>query len=67
MVLRKAIKAYRPSVYALCKIAGVEPASVSRFVRGSRSLRLDKADRIAAVLGLRLVSKKRKESPRGKR
>lgn len=53
-VLRQAI---RESGLALLRIAadtGVERASISRFVRGERSLRLDIADRLAAYFGLTL-------------
>jgi hypothetical protein len=34
--------------------AGVERASIQRFVDGRNSLRLDKADKLAAFLGLEL-------------
>jgi hypothetical protein len=33
----------------------VERASLSRFIRGQRTLRLDMADRLAIYFGLRLV------------
>jgi plasmid maintenance system antidote protein VapI len=40
---------------------GVQRASISRFVRGERSLRLDMADRLAVYFGLTLTPiKKRK-------
>jgi plasmid maintenance system antidote protein VapI len=57
-VLRRAIQ---ESGLALLKIAadtGVERASISRFVRGERSLRLDMADKLAAYFGLRLTNKR---------
>ena len=53
--LRRAI---RESGLALLRIAadtGVERASISRFVRGERSLRLDMADKLAAYFGLKLT------------
>ena len=46
---------------ALLRIAadtGVERASISRFVRGERSLRLDMADKLAAYFGLKLTRTK---------
>ena len=39
---------------ALERETGVARASIMRFVRGSQSLRLDMADRLAAHLGLTL-------------
>jgi plasmid maintenance system antidote protein VapI len=36
---------------------GVQRGSIGRFVRGSQSLRLDKADRLAAYFGLELRAK----------
>jgi plasmid maintenance system antidote protein VapI len=38
--------------------AGVQRASVMRFLRGEQSLRLDVADRLAAYFGLKLVKTK---------
>ena len=57
-VLRRAI---RDSGLALLRIAtdtGVERASISRFVRCERSLRLDMADKLAAYFGLHLTPAK---------
>jgi plasmid maintenance system antidote protein VapI len=45
---------------------GVTRASISRFVAGKRSLRLDKADRLAAYFGL-VVKVGERGSRRGKR
>ena len=38
----------------IAEAAGIERASLSRFVRGQRTLRLDMADRLAAYFGLEL-------------
>jgi hypothetical protein len=40
---------------ALAREAGIEPASLSRFVQGKRTLTLSSAARLAAVLGLVLI------------
>jgi plasmid maintenance system antidote protein VapI len=53
-VLRRAIGQSGLTFQALAEASGVERGSISRFVRGERSLRLDKADRLAAYLGLEL-------------
>ena len=54
-VLRIAIEESGVSRYQIAKDTGILQGSLSRFVRGETSLRLDKADRLAAYLGLRLV------------
>ena len=36
---------------------GLQQASLSRFMRGERSLRLDMADKLAAYFGLKLTGK----------
>jgi plasmid maintenance system antidote protein VapI len=43
------------SYNALAQATGVTRASILRFVRGDQSLRLDKADLLAAHLGLTLT------------
>jgi plasmid maintenance system antidote protein VapI len=54
-VLRRAILDSGLPLLRIAQETGVERASISRFVRGERSLRLDKADRLAAYFGLTLV------------
>ena len=46
---------------------GVQRASLSRFVRGKNSLRLDVADKLAAYFGLKLTptEKPTKKKPKG--
>jgi plasmid maintenance system antidote protein VapI len=53
-VLRRAIVDSRKPYIALERETGVARASIMRFVRGDHSLRLDKADRLAAYFGLEL-------------
>jgi plasmid maintenance system antidote protein VapI len=59
-VLRRAIRESGLTFQALAEAARVERGSVSRFVRGERSLRLDMADRLAEYLGLELRPKRKK-------
>jgi plasmid maintenance system antidote protein VapI len=55
-VLRKAITDTGLPLLRIEQDTGVQRASISRFVRGERSLRLDAADKLAAYLGLSLQS-----------
>lgn len=50
--LRRAIAGSGLSVNALADAAGVQRMSIVRFLRGERSLRLDKADALAVFFGL---------------
>ena len=54
-VLKAAIEQSGKSRYQISMQTGVMQTSLSRFMRGGTSLRLDKADKLAAYLGLRLV------------
>lgn len=54
--LKAAIKESGQSRYEISKATGILQTSLSRFVRGETSLRLDKADKLAQYLGLWLVS-----------
>jgi plasmid maintenance system antidote protein VapI len=53
-VLRKAIAESGLAQIAIERATGVKRASIMRFLRGERSLRLDMADRLAAYFGLEL-------------
>jgi hypothetical protein len=53
-LLRQTIVESGVSYNALQRETGVTRASIMRFVRGSQSLRLDMADRLAAYFGLAL-------------
>jgi transcriptional regulator with XRE-family HTH domain len=54
-VLKTAIEESGVSRYRIAQDTGILETSLSRFMRGETSLRLDKADRLAAYLGLRLT------------
>jgi plasmid maintenance system antidote protein VapI len=58
--IRDAIASGRTNYYALAREADVAKASIMRFVRGTQSLRLDMADRLAAHFGLELRPARRK-------
>ena len=53
---------------ALSRLAGLDPAAVSRFITGKRWLTPASLDRLAAVLGLHVVEEKpaRKKKAGGK-
>ena len=53
----EAVGARRTNYKALERETGVTRASIMRFVKGTQSLRLDKADRLAAFFGLELRQK----------
>jgi plasmid maintenance system antidote protein VapI len=53
--LRKAIEKCPETEYAIGKGAGVEPATVYRFVSGERGVTLEVAAKLCSYLGLRLV------------
>lgn len=56
--LRAAIVESGFAYIALERETGVARASIMRFVRGDQSLRLDKADRLAAFFGLSLQNER---------
>ena len=51
-VLRQAVRESGQSFYSIAKATGLVEESVSRFVRGKQSLRLDKADALAKYFGI---------------
>lgn len=55
-VLRAAIQRSGLTFYRIAKATGIDPSNLGRFIRGDLSIRLDKADRLAAYLGLQLVA-----------
>jgi plasmid maintenance system antidote protein VapI len=57
-----AVEGRRETFKGLERATGVTRASVMRFVRGSQSLRLDMADRLAAFFGLELKAVQVKRS-----
>ena len=57
--IAEAIESGLTTYLALEHETGVTRASIMRFVRGSQSLRLDMADRLAAHFGLELRTKRK--------
>jgi transcriptional regulator with XRE-family HTH domain len=55
-VLRATIERSGLTRYRIAKETGIPEGNLGRFLRGDMSIRLDKADRLAAYLGLQLVS-----------
>jgi transcriptional regulator with XRE-family HTH domain len=53
-VLRQAIVESGLALIALERATGVQRMSIARFLRGTHSLRLDKAELLAAYFGLEL-------------
>jgi len=60
-VLKAAIETCGKSRYQIAKDTGILETSLSRFMRGETSLRLDKADVLADYLGLELVKRKARD------
>jgi plasmid maintenance system antidote protein VapI len=56
-LLRRTISGSGVPYQTLERATGVQRGSIMRFVRGTQSLRLDKADRLAAHFGLALVKR----------
>jgi plasmid maintenance system antidote protein VapI len=52
--LHKAVRASGLSLYAIAAATGLKRPSLSRFMSGKQSLRLDMADKLAAYFGLEL-------------
>jgi plasmid maintenance system antidote protein VapI len=65
-VLEQAIRDSRLSLRELSRQAGIHSPSLVRFLKGERGLNLDTADRVAKLLGLRLVQDKDKAKKRGR-
>jgi plasmid maintenance system antidote protein VapI len=57
--IAQAVEQGRTSYLALQRETGVTRASIRRFVRGERTLRLDMADGLAAYFGLELRAKRK--------
>ena len=50
--LKRAIRESGDSLFEICKATGFNEDSLSRFMRGEQSLRLDLADKLAAYFGI---------------
>lgn len=57
--IAQAVRQGRTKYLTIEQATGVPRASVARFVRGTQSLRLDMADRLAAHFGLGLQAKRK--------
>jgi plasmid maintenance system antidote protein VapI len=57
--IAEAVEAGRTNYKALERETGVTRASIMRFVRGTQSLHLNMADRLAAHFGLELTAKRK--------
>ena len=58
--LKRALLSSKLSRYQIAREAGLSEAQLSYFVNGKRSLTLPAAAKLAKVLGLELVAKKKK-------
>ena len=58
--LRQAVRESGESLYAICKATGLNEDSLSRFMRGKQSMRLDLADRLADHFGIECRQTRRK-------
>ncbi len=56
--LQRAIRDSGESFYMLAKRTGIARMSLTRFATGERSLRLDKAGRLASYFGLNLAKRR---------
>jgi len=54
--IRRAVDAAGASRYQICEAAGLDKATMSRFMAGRVGLSLPTVDALAAVLGLRIVT-----------
>lgn len=54
-VLQGAVERSGLSLYAISRATGLNEDSLSRFMRRQQSLRLDKADILAAYFGIRCI------------
>ena len=55
--LKAAIKASDKSAYQIAKESGVDQMSISRFMSGTRDIRLETADKLASVVGLQFATR----------
>ncbi len=65
--LDKAIRDSRLSLYAVAKGAGVDYATLYRFMTADRDMRLSTASAVCEFLGLRLTRPGRVEAPPDRR
>ena len=63
--LRRVLGECGLSRYEIAKRSGVDEAALSRFVNGQRGLTTDTLDRLAEVLDLELIPKRRPRKRKG--
>jgi hypothetical protein len=63
--IRDAVDASGLSRYAICKAIGLNQGAMSRFMSGKSGLSLAIIDRIAALLGLEIVTSRKASKQRG--
>ena len=63
--LRAAVRESGEPLLRIAQATGVQRASLSRFVAGTTSLRLDVADKLAAHFGIRVSRGKRPKREQG--
>lgn len=59
--VRQAVRESGLSHYAVCKAARIDKATMSRFMAGQCGITVRTLDALADVLGLRIVTDKRKK------
>lgn len=57
--VRDAVDASGMSRYAICKAIGLNQGAMSRFMAGNGGLSMDTLDRLAELLGLRIVAERK--------
>lgn len=58
--VRRAIESREETPAEIARLSGVNKGALSRFLRGERSLTLSSLEKLAPVLGLRIVTERRK-------
>lgn len=64
--LREAIDASGMSRYRICKQIGLDESTMSHFMAGRCGLQLSTIDRLAELLGLRIVAEERTGKTKGR-
>jgi transcriptional regulator with XRE-family HTH domain len=59
--IREAVDASGMSRYAICKAIGLNQGAMSRFMSGKSGMSMAALDRLAELLGLRVVARRRKD------
>ena len=59
--LRRAIDESGMSRYAICKLIKIHQSTMSKFMHGKGGMSMDALDRLAELLGLRIVAEREEE------